>query len=308
MISALAVSFLVVTQAPAVDTPAVTEVPLSPNAADAPVDDGVITVAVLDLKTTPDSEGIGKAMTTLVTSEVAQHKGWKALSRNELKALLAHQSDARLLGCEEAQCLADIGKLAKADRVISGGVEKGEGDAIVFSLSLFDPSGPVVLDRIAWTWRAPADDLVDLARPAVDRLLNGKQADGFTGALEILAVDGADVTIDEKPLGQTPVKPVKDLAIGVHHVTITKSGYVTWSRSVAVSSGDTHLVQAELVDEMSLLPWYARWYVWAPVAAGAVVIGGAIAAVATYQYLQTPSTLVVGGPPKSAAASAGGAQ
>jgi hypothetical protein len=273
--------------------PAVAEVPLSAAPATA---DGPLTVAVLDLKASGDVAGIAKALTTLVTNEVGQRPGFKAVSRNELKALLAHQSDARLMGCEEPQCLADVGKLANARRVIGGSVEHAEGDAVVFALTLIDPEGPVILDRIAWTWRSSVDDMVDLARPAVDRLLNGKQAESFVGDVEILAPDGAAVILDDKELGAAPLKPTRGLAIGVHHVEVRKDGYLPFSKDVAVSQGESHVLQVDLVDEASLRPWYARWYVWGSAIAGVVLVGGAVAAVGTYNYLQTPSTLVVGGP------------
>lgn len=270
----------------------------TPQDAPAPSSGAALTVAVLDLKASGDVEGIAKALTTLVTSEVGTRAGFKAVSRNELKALLAHQADQRLLGCDEPQCIADIGKLVRADRVVAGSVERAEGGAVVFSLTLMDPEGPVILERVAFTWRSAVEDMVDLARPAVDRLLFGKQAESFVGALDILAPAGASVVVDDRELGQAPVDPVRGLAIGVHRVEARKPGFFPWGVDVAVSQGETHIVQVDLVDEASVQPWYARWYVWGSALAGVVVIGGTAAAIGTYQYLNTPARIVVGGPAK----------
>ena len=116
--------------------------------------DEPLTVAVLDLKAGPGTEGIAKALTTLVTAEVGAQRGYRAVSRNELRAILSHQADQRLLGCEEAQCLADIGKLAQARRVIAGSIETSRidgaaadgtaGDATVLSLVLVEDRKSVV--------------------------------------------------------------------------------------------------------------------------------------------------------------------
>ena len=258
------------------------------------VADVPLLVAVLDLKTSAGVEGVGKALSTLVTSEVGQRPGFKAISRNELKALLAHQADARLLGCDQPACLADIGKLANAQRVISGSLEKGEQDAIVFSLTLIDPEGPTILERVAYTWRSAPDDIVDLARPAVDRLLFGKKADAFTGDLDVLAPDGAALVLDDKELGQAPIKPVRAVGIGVHRIEARKAGFLPWGVDVAVSQGETHVVQVDLIDETSVQPVWARWYVWGSALAGVVVIGGTAAGIVTYNYLSSPSKLIVG--------------
>jgi hypothetical protein len=275
------------------DNPAVSTTPPTERAFATP-----LAVAVLDLKANGDVVGVAKALTTLVTSEVGSHRGYTAVSRNELRAVVAHQTDQQLLGCDEPRCFADIGRLAQAGRVIAGSVERGEGGVVVFSLTLVDPEGPVVLDRVAYTWRSAPDDMVELARPAVDRLLLGAEAATFTGDLDVLAPAGATVVVDDRELGAAPVAPVRGLGIGVHRVQVRKPGFVPWDADVAVSRGETHVVQVDLVDEASLQPWYARWYVWGSALAGVVVVGGTAAGIATWQYLSTPARVVVGGPAK----------
>ncbi len=294
-------------RAPAPPPPATSEPPPpAPAPALAPppaptteaVADDVLDVAILDLRAGAGVEGAAKALTTLLTNEVGMRKGMRAISRNEVKALLAHQSDQRLLGCEETQCLADVGKLLKADRVVAGALDLAEGGATVFSLSLVDPEGPVILERVAYTWRSDPAELVELARPAVDRLLYGKQAEAFVGDLEILAPEAAVVVIDDRELGSTPLPPVRGLAIGAHRLEVRKAGFVPWGRDVAITQGETQIVQVDLVDELSLQPWYARWYVWGSAIAGVAVVGASVGGVLAYNALTSPARLVVGGPEK----------
>src|SRR5688500_12068608 len=99
---------LVVADGPTPATPAAEPAAaLTEHPGGAPPVDGAITVAVLDLKATAGNEGAARALTTLITNEIGSRKGWRAVSRNEVKALLAHQADQRLVGCEETQCIAD---------------------------------------------------------------------------------------------------------------------------------------------------------------------------------------------------------
>ncbi len=263
----------------------------------------VHSVVVLDFKADGDIASAAKAFTTLINSEVGQHPGYSTISRNELKSIIAHQADAQLTGCDEPRCAGDIGKLVNAKYVVAGALERtaatdGGAGAVVVSLSLVDTDGPTVRDRVTYTWRGSTDDLLDLARPAVFRLLDGKKAGDYRGHLEVLTLSGAAITVDDKVIGEAPVKAVRDLAIGVHSVEVRKSGYLPFSTDVAITKDDTRVIQVDLVDEMSLQPWYARWYVWGSALAGVVVIGGAAAAIGTYQYLSTPSRLVVGEPVK----------
>jgi hypothetical protein len=271
-----------------------------------------LSVVVLDLKGSDAVQGVARALTTLLTSELGAHAGFRAVSRNEVKAILAHQADAALLGCNEPRCAADVARLVAADRVVTGEVSRAEGGAAVLSLSLIDPSGPTVLDRLAWTWRAPTgtgtgvedddgagfDGLLDLARPAVDRLLDGAAATAYTGGVEVLAPAGAVIVVDGKELGAAPRPALTGLPIGVHAVEVRKPGFLTFTTAVAVTRGESRVVSVSLVDETSVQPVWARWYVWGSALAGAVVIGGTVAAVGTWNYLNTPSRLVVGAPAK----------
>ena len=112
----------------------------------------------------------------------------------------------------------------------------------------------------------------------VVRLIEGSAASAYQGGLQILAnEEGATVHIDDKDAGLTPIQLYPDLAIGRHRVSITKDGFVGFSQDVVVHRNETTLLQAELVDEDSLKPWYQKWWVWT--AASAVVAGTVATAV-----------------------------
>lgn len=248
-------------------------------------------VAVLDLRSSQETEASARALSVLVTSEVAATPGYKAVSRNDLRNLLAHQSDAQMLGCDDVKCMSDIAKLAAADLLVAGTVEKIK-DAYVFSLQLIDPVQAKVLERQAATWSDSPDRLVELARPMVARILAGTEGQNMIGELEIIAPDNAVLTLDGESLGLAPLgHPVKHLSTGPHTVEASLDGFVSYKHQVVIINNERSLVRVDLVDADSLKPWYSRWWVWGSVGGGLALVGGATAAVLAYQATQnTPPT------------------
>ena len=267
---------------------------VSPTEASPPSAPPVTSVAVVELRADPALSGPAKALTTIIATEIGAMPGYKALAPNELRSMLDNSAMQQLLGCEDAQCVANFSTVLATDRIVIGSLEQaGVGDeaAVLLSVSLVDPSVPAVLARRTETWRGPLDDIVSLPRPLLQQLL-GRVVDGQRGALDVLGTTGATVTVDGTVSGTTPLKQRLPLAVGAHEVIVQREGFVSQRRTVAVAAGETSVLQAELVDEQSLLPWYARWYVWGPVAGGAVLVGAAAAGFVAYNVLADQPTTV----------------
>jgi hypothetical protein len=255
-------------------------------------------VAITDLKPGTGSERIAETMTTVLTAEIGSHEGLKALSRNELKAIIAHQADAAMLGCESVNCMADIAKLADAELVVSGSVERIE-DAYVLSLTLVDPSGPRVLERQQATWRSSPDEMIAVVRPTVQRLLAGPRTASLMGKLEIIAPADAKLVIDGKDVGKSPLPaPIADLSTGVHRLDVLKDGFEPWHKDVAVGSNETTLARAELID----VPFYSQWWFWTATGGTVLAAGGVTAGLIGYGILDAVNHeaphIIVGGSSK----------
>ena len=256
-------------------------------------------VAVLDLKVEGDAQALANALGTVMASEISSRAGYKAVSRNELKALLAHTADAAMLGCDSPNCAADIAKLADANLVITGtlgqviGGEAGpSGKALVLTLSLIDPTGPAVVQRVDVTWRGDPEELVTVMPPTLDRLFDGSAAASYLGGVEIFAPEGVTLSVDGKEAGTSPLKaPLQGLAIGVHTIEASSSGYVPLKKDVVVSRGETTVTRLLLEEE----PYYTQWWFWTAVGGGAAVAiaGGTAVALATLQPAAIPPTRIV---------------
>ena len=286
---------------PAEPAPAPTPAPdaATTPAPEAPAVEKPKVVAILDLKVEGDAQALANALATVTASDVSARPGLKAVSRNELKALLAHQADASLLGCDSANCAADIAKLADANLVVAGtlGVVKGGeagpgGKALVLTMSLIDPTGPAIVSRVDVTWRGDPEEMVTVMPPTLDRLFDGAKAANYTGAIELFAPAGVLVSLDGKEVGTAPIKSVvQNLPIGVHVVEVSGSGYVPGRKDVVVSHGETTVARLTLEEE----PYYTQWWFWTAVGGGAAVAigGGTAIAIATLQQPTPPTRVVV---------------
>jgi hypothetical protein len=226
--------------------------------------------AVLDLRAGPGSEKIAQALTTVLTAEVGALPDTRAVSRTELKAILAHQADASLLGCESVNCMADVAKLADASLVVSGSVDQVQ-DAHVLSLTLVDPSGPRILERQEVAWRGDPDEMLSLVRPYVDRLFAGAEASQRAGSLEVFAPAGALVVIDGKEVGRAPLAaPVHGLPTGAHALLVSLEGHETYKHDVIVTRNETAIARVELIEE----PLTSQWWFWTAAGGTALVAVG----------------------------------
>ncbi len=272
-----------------VATPASTTSPPPPSDGANPGKQATPLVAVLDLRASEGEEALAAALATVVTAELAARDDVRAVSRSEIQALMAHKAEQALLGCESVKCAADLGKLIEADLVVTGAIERA-GEAYVFSLSLIDPVVSDIKERVELSWRGPPEEIVVVVRPSIDRLLAGPKAASFTGALDVIAPEGASIFLGGQDVGSAPLAgPLTGLPIGVHTLEVAKSGHVTLRREVVIARGETTIARVELEEE----PLVTQWWFWTAVGGGtavALAAGATIGTVALLSALEPPAT------------------
>jgi hypothetical protein len=236
-------------------------------------------MAVMDveIKTEELNSIVGESVSSVLASElsVLSRGRYTVISRNEIKSLLGQQVLAQSLGCVDAQCMTNLGEIASAELIVSSSIGKVD-EEWVFTLELIDASLGTVLRRQAATFLGSPDGLIELCRPYVTRLIEGTQAAEYKGSVQVLANQtDAVVHVNNKEVGTTPIDLYAGLPVGRHRVEIKKPGYVLYKQDVVVHRNETTLLQAELIDEDSIKPWYRKWWVWtsaAAIVAGSVVI------------------------------------
>lgn len=280
------------TAAAVAGSPAAPEVGASPSA---PVTGDKQLVAVLDLKGSEGASAQASALTAMLTAEISAHDGFRAVSRNELQALLTHQATAQLVGCDEPRCAADVAHLANADFVVTGAVEKLEGATIV-SLTLMDAGGgegASIAGRQKAAWRGDDAELLLVMRPLVQRLFDGANAHTHMGNVEVFVPEGAMLILNDKEVGTAPRSALRDLPTGVHQLKLMKDGYSDETVDLVVSRNETTIVRVD----MEPIPLTSQPWFWAAAGGAAVVAVGATAGIVGYAALTAtppPSRVVLG--------------
>ena len=225
---------------------------------------------------------LGDSLSSVIASELqARSQGrFEVMSKGDLRRLISRQEEALMMGCNDSSCLMDLASLAEADNLITASVNK-LGERSILTIELLDAKLQTVLRRQAIAWRGDPSGLVELARACLAWIIEGPEASKLRGNLQVVAdQDEAAVYINGKSQGETPIDLFPDLTIGLHEVRINKDGFVAFDAPVVVNPGETTLLQATLIDESTLRPWYMSWWVWS---GATVLVGGATTAIVMTQ-------------------------
>lgn len=197
------------------------------------------------------------------------------------------QRDRALQACTgDLKCLAKAGRALGVDRIISGNVG-GLGDSYVVNLKIVDVKLQKELRRVQETISGNPDQLIEAVRVAAYGLVAPER---LRGSLEVLAnVPGAEVYLDGKLVGRTPLAVQRDLAVGGARLRVSKTGFTDALQQVRIRFQKTAQVvvtlnvpagaqrSSSMPREMRRpMPWYTRWWFWTAVGVVAAGAGTAL--------------------------------
>jgi hypothetical protein len=188
----------------------------------------------------------------------------------------------------EERCLASIGKRLGVDVVVTGTVG-AMGDSYVLNIKAVEVGSAKQIERISSDpLRGQPDELIDGVRVAAYRLLAPKQ---LHGSLQVQTdIVGADVQLDDKPLGKTPLPSqglVTKLALGKHKLRVQAPGYDPFDDEITVNFQKVTQVNVRLIASKDVIgtgkfqrverkPIYTRtWFIIGAVV-GIVAIGARV--------------------------------
>lgn len=201
-------------------------------------------VALLPLQPLGAPAETARSLDALLRAEVARLDGIKLLTPKQTEpAVLVMSGDIE--GCRSVECLARAGTACRADWVLFG-TAGSLGESHTLDLKLVDVAGQTEARRLTVKLTGDHDVLIEGLRTAVAQLVAPEQ---FVGALEIeLPASGAEVFIDGRSHGKTPLGRIEGLAPGEHALKIVLPGYEDFDRFFTVHFGRTALVRATLSD------------------------------------------------------------
>ena len=189
------------------------------------------------------------------------------------------------------KCVADIGKKVGVDVMVAGSVA-ALGDSYILNIKAVDVATGKQIRRIATDpLRGSPDELIEAIRVAAYRLLAPDQLHGSIVVLTDLV--GADVSLDDKPMGKTPLPaPLAKLPLGTHTLKVVAPGYQPFEDKVEVRFQKSTRVVVRLVTTdvpltgtgpvpthvVARAPhhWYTSTWTYIAVGAGAILIGGIV--------------------------------
>jgi PEGA domain len=215
-------------------------------------------------------------------------------SRDKVEKVAA--ANPKLAACTaNPECLVPLAKALSSSKIIAGNVG-GLGDSYVVNLKLVDKDGRE-LRRVSATLHGSPEELIDEIRVATYRLVAPEKLVGSVAVLSDLP--GATVSVDGNAVGKTPLPgPLAGLAVGVHHLSVTREGFSSVDEDVPVRFEKTSqlVVHQKAVSEAAKraerrargeTPVYAKWWFWTAMAVSAVATGVGIGFAIQKQQVQT---------------------
>jgi hypothetical protein len=232
-----------------------------------------------------------------VANELDRLGVFKVITSDAIRAMLAFEKQRQMLGCTDADCLAEVGGALGVDYLVSGKVSRlaASRDAPeTFSLELTlsaVKSGQREGSAIE-TGRSEADLLGRVGR-AVSRLV-ARVLTSRSGTLVVAATEsGALVKVDEQVKGTTPLQGAIALPAGPHALAVEKQGFVAFQKEVQVLPGKLAEERAVLVPSPDFIREYEsrqrklRTGAW-------IATGVAVAGVAAAVLLQADASRLYG--------------
>ncbi|MBA3453588.1 MAG: PEGA domain-containing protein [Deltaproteobacteria bacterium] len=222
---------------------------------------------------------------TLFRMELARLSKHPLPTRREIeRAVTSEQQNCT----GEERCLAAIGKKIGVDVVVTGTVG-AMGSSYVLNIKAVDVATQKQIKRIeSDPLRGSPDDLIEGVRVAAYRLLAPAQ---LHGSIQVQTdILGAEVRLDDKPIGKTPLANLGVLAkqqLGKHRLRVQAPGYDPFEDEVDVHFQKVSQVEVRMIPSKEVLgtgklqkierkPFYTRTWFIVGVGVAAVLVGSVI--------------------------------
>ncbi len=195
--------------------------------------DEEIRIAIVDFANRGADDLLVKESNARVNAELHKLGVFKVTSKDDLRAMISHEKEKTLLGCEEASCLAEIGGALGVDYLVTGTVTKIETKHSI-DLRLVNIKKAtvenVVREEVTGGQAAVIDKAGDAAIALVSKMFASRQ-----GYLVLVCDEpGATVKIDGTEWTSTPVRGRLTLPFGPHVVEVSKKGFLSWRERVSI--------------------------------------------------------------------------
>lgn len=233
-------------------------------------------VAVLEYRTAVEQLG---DLPQRLAQTMSLSTSLRVVDLTEARRRFGPRLDGEVAACSgAAACLSRLGARLEVGQILLMAVSQ-LGD-VVLALQRIDVVGQRVAGRVADALPEGGSAAVDEARILgwLQQLYPPETFKRYGKIVIKTDVDGAQVYINAKARGQTPLSaPLELLAPGNYRLLVEKPRFLPFQAVLSIMPDTTTEVAAKLVHEVQPTPWYKRWYVWAAIGGVAVAGVGAVA-------------------------------
>lgn len=242
---------------------------------------GRVPIAVMDLSGRGVDQAAAAALTTEVSNTLAQLRVFQVITREDIKRMLQlEQTKQQCTGEVDASCMAEIGGALGVDYLVYGDVSK-IAEVYSVSLVLLDISRAQAANR-ASRKITEAGLLLSEAAQATKLLVQPLLADKKGYLVLDVREAGAEVKVDGRLVGVSPLPGRLEVAMGAHDVLIEKEGFLAYAKTVDVPPNQAVVEAVSMVPSQAFVDAYAsrnqvlRTSAWASAGVGAALIGTGI--------------------------------
>lgn len=230
----------------------------------------------------PDAKGASPVEVAVVATAVANGARdldtFEVMTANDVRTMLGVERQRQLMG--NATESANLAESMGARYVISSTATKA-GAGLEVDLRLLDTaSGKVLSQKKSDPLAKPADvspAVQGLTQELLGVLLANEQGSVLVRASE----EGAEVRVDGKLLGSTPMSAPLNLARGRHRLEVAKDGFITTFRPIEIRHNQTSVEDVRLVPSPDYISAYEarnkrmRIGAWVTTISAVVLVGTA---------------------------------
>ena len=202
-------------------------------------------VAVLPVLAYEVDEALVQAETQALLDEIDEVAGLQSISPQDVVAE-SSTFGLQVEGCDrDLSCLAEAGRYSRAHMALEVRLT-GLGGTLNVALRLIDTVKTAELTRVA---EPMPDDPQARSRQTHRLAVAVLNPNAYVGDLSVTCPTlGAEVYLDDKLLGQTPLDPQKNIPAGLHVLRMSKAGFSDINRFVDVVYNRASTVQVDFND------------------------------------------------------------
>ena len=217
----------------------------------------------------------------------------EVLSVQDCRRMLGSGLDAKVSECkEDVACYSRLGAKLGATEILL--IRMTEFGTILINVGRILVQGAKTGVTVDLDIK-PGAPITKLQIYQILRRIYPEEAFRRFGTLEIASNQkGATVMLDTRPVGQTPIQPLKLEAPRKYSIQLRKPGYVPFQATVDLVPNAKLRLNASLskVGTAESKPWYRQWWV-IPLATGVVLAAGGAVWYLNQPPGEVPATLVL---------------